>query len=84
METNMKIIESNDDIIKIELSHGIQVTFKLGEENVDGEMEVEFDENILTSDDASKIVNEYFSVLLELMQQYDDKFNEPKSITEEK
>jgi hypothetical protein len=58
MENNMKIIESNDEAIKIELSHGIQVTFNLGEENTDGEMDVEYDETLLTEAEASKIVNE--------------------------
>lgn len=76
MENNMKIIESNDEAIKIELSHGIQVTFNLGEENTDGEMDVEYDESILTEAEASKIVNEYFEALLELIKKHEDKFNE--------
>ena len=73
MENDVKIIESNDELITVELSRGIKVKFNLGEENTDGEMEVEYDENIMTSEEVSKIVNEYLATLVEFIKNHEDK-----------
>lgn len=77
--SSMNLIESNDDGVIIEISHGIKVKIISEDFNKNGSMEVEFDPDVITEDEATKITNDYFKALLNFIEDNDDKI-----ITKEK
>ena len=62
-----RISKSSEKETEIIINEAIKVTISEASFNATGEMSVEYDETKLTEEEASKMVNEYFSKVLNVI-----------------